>query len=56
MAFVSIHQGKIEQIQLVNGIPKENFTAIMMLGKNTKAMVYSPNGDTDFIDIVTAVL
>ena len=29
---------------------------IMMLCKNTKAMVYSPDGDTNFFDIITKVL
>ena len=28
----------------------------MMLYKNTKAMVHSPNGNTDFFSIVTRVL
>ena len=28
----------------------------MMLYKNTKAMVHSPEGDTDFLGIVTGVL
>ena len=28
----------------------------MMLDKNTKAMVLSPDGDTDFFDFVTGVL
>ena len=28
----------------------------MMLYKNTKAMVHSPDGDTDFLDIVDGIL
>ena len=36
--------------------PKETVTVIMLLYKNTKAMVCSPDGNTDFFDIVTGVL
>ena len=46
--FNSIHRGKMEQIQLAYGLPKETVAAIMMLYKDTKAMVRSPDGDTDF--------
>ena len=28
----------------------------MKIGKNTKAMIRSPDGDTDFFDIVNGVL
>ena len=35
---------------------KKNVTAIMMLYENTKAMIRSPNGNTDFFDIVTGIL
>ena len=34
-AFVSIHRGKIEQILLAYGLPKETVAAIMILYKNT---------------------
>ena len=34
-AFKSIHRGKMEQILLAYGIPKETINAIMMLYKNT---------------------
>ena len=44
-AFDSIHRGKMEQILLANGLPKETLTAIMMQYKNTKVKVCSPNGD-----------
>ena len=47
-AFDSIHRGKIAEILQAYGIPNETITAIMMLYRNTKAMVRSPNGDTDF--------
>ena len=46
----------MEQILLDYDLPKETVTAIMMLYKNTKLKVRSPDGDTDFFDIVTGVL
>ena len=46
----------MEQILLAYGPSKETVTVIMMLYKNTKAMVHSPNGNTDFFDIVTGIL
>ena len=55
-AFDSIHRRNMEQILLAYGLPKETATAIMMLYKDTKAMVRSPDGDTDFFDIATGVL
>ncbi len=54
--FDSIHRGKMEQILLVYGLPKETVTAIMMLYRNTKVKVYSLDGDTDFFNIVAGVL
>ena len=55
-AFDSIHRGKIEQILLAYGIPKETAAAIMILHRNTKVKVRSPDGDTDYFDIVAGVL
>ena len=46
----------MEQILLAYGLPKEIVAAIMMLYKDTKAMVRSPDGDRDFFDIATGVL
>ena len=43
--FDSIHRGKMEQILLAYGLPKETVLAIMMLYRNTK--VRSPDEDTD---------
>ena len=40
-AFDSIHRGKMEQILLAYGPPKETIAAIMMLYKNTKVKVHS---------------
>ena len=53
---LTIYRGKMEQILLAYGIPKETVTAIMMLYKNTKVKVCSLDGDTDFFDIVASVL
>ena len=55
-AFNSFHRGKREQILLANGLPKETVAAIMMLYRNTKVKVLSPDGDTDYFDIVAGVL
>ena len=54
--FDSIHRGKMEQILLAYGLPKETVAAIMMLHRNTKVKVCSPDGDTDYFDIVTGEL
>ena len=55
-AFDSIHRGKMEQILLAYGLLKETVAAIMILYKNTKVNVRSPDGDTDYFDIVAGVL
>ena len=55
-AFDTIHRGKMEQILLVYGLPKETVAAIIMLNRNTKVKVRFPDGDTDYIDIVAGVL
>ena len=54
--FDSIHRGKMEQILLAYGLPKETVAAIMILYKNTKVKVCSPDGDTEYFDIVAGVL
>ena len=46
----------MEQILLAYGIPKETFAVIMILYRNTKVKVHSPDGDTDYFDIVAGVL
>ena len=46
----------MEQIQLEYGIPKETVAAIMILYRNTKMKVRSPDGGTDYFDIVAGVL
>ena len=55
-AFDSIHRGKMELILLAYGLPKETAAAIMILYKNTKVKVRSPDGDTEYFDIVAGVL
>ena len=51
-AFDSIHRGKMEQIRLAYGIPKETEAAITIFYRNTKVKVRSPDGDTEYFDIV----
>ena len=55
-AFDSIHREKKEQILLVYGLPKETVAAITILYRNTKVKVGSPDGDTEYFDIVAGVL
>ena len=55
-AFDSVHREKMEKILLAYGIPKEIVTAIMILYRNTKSLVRSPEGDTEFFDILAGVL
>ena len=54
-AFDSIHRGKMEQILLAYGVPKETVAAIMILYRNTKVKVLSPDGDTEYFNIVAGV-
>ena len=46
----------MEQILFAYNLHKETVSAQMMLYKNTKSKVRSPDEDTDFFDIVTGVL
>ena len=50
--FDSIHRGKMEQILLAYGVPKETVAAITILYRNTKEKVRSPDRDTEYFDIV----
>ena len=54
--FDYIHGGKMEQILLANSLPKETVAAIMMLYRNMKLKVHSPDGGTDYFDNVAGVL
>ena len=42
----------MEQILLAYGLPKETEAAITILYRNTKVKVRSPDGDTEYFDIV----
>ena len=55
-AFDSIHRGKMEQILLAYSLPKETVAAITILYRNTKVKVRSPDGDTEYFNIVAGVL
>ena len=46
----------MDKILLTYGLPKETVTDIMMLYWNMKVNIHSPDGDTDFFDIVSGVL
>ena len=54
--FDSIHRGKMEQILLAYSLPPKNVTTIMMIYRSTKVKVCTPDGDTDYFDIVAGVL
>ena len=46
----------MEQILPAYGLLKETITAIMILYRNTKQKVHSPDGDTEYFEIVAGVL
>ena len=50
-AFDSIPSGKIMQMLLAYGLPKETVITIMMFNKNAKAIVCSIDDDTDFLTL-----
>ena len=52
----SIHRGKIEQTLLAYDLPKETVAAIITLYTNIKVKVRSPDGGTDYHNIVTCVV
>ena len=45
----------MNDILIIYGIPTEIVNAILLLYKNTRSMVRSPDGDTPFFDITTGV-
>ena len=45
----------MEQILLAYGLPKETVAAITILYGNTKVKIRSPDGDTEYFDIVAGV-
>ena len=54
--FDTIHRGKMEQIPLAYALPKETGAAMTILYRNTKVKVRSPDGETEYFDIVAEVL
>ena len=46
------YTGKMEEILQADGIPKETVAAITILYRNTKVKIRSPDGNTDYFDIV----
>ena len=46
----------MEQILLAYGLPKETVAAITILYRNTTVKVCSPDGDTEYFNIVAGVL
>ena len=46
----------MEQLLLTYSIQKETVAAIIIIYRNTKVKVRSPDGDTDYFDIVAGVL
>ena len=55
-AFDSIRRGKMQQIQLAYGLQEETLAAKTILYRNTKVKVRSPDGDTEYFDIVAGLL
>ena len=55
-AFDSIHRGKMAEILKAYGIPEMIINAIMIAYKDTKSIVRSDDGDTEFINITGGVL
>ena len=55
-ALDSIDPSKMEQILKAYGIPNEIIKAIMIMYKNTQAFVRSPDGDTEFFNIIARLL
>ena len=57
--FDSIHREKMKDILIIyiySYIPIDIINVILMLYKNTRSMVRSPDGDIPFFDITTGVL
>jgi len=48
--------GKLAEILKAYGIPAETLEAIMMLYNDTKSLVRSPDGDTNFFKILAPLL
>ena len=55
-AFDSIHREKLMEILSAYGVPTKIVEAINILYKDTVAQVLTPDGDTEFFDVVAGVL
>ena len=55
-AFDSIHRGKMMKILRAYGIPEQLVSAITKLYEDTRAKVLSPDGETNYFDILAGVL
>ena len=55
-AFDIINREMMKIVLIKYGLPSETVNAIMILYKNTRSMVRSPDGDTPFFEIKTGVL
>ena len=55
-AFDSIHRGRMMTILKAYGIPGKLLTAINQMYTNTKARVLSPDGETEWFEILAGVL
>ena len=55
-AFDSIHRGKMMKILRAYGIPEQLVNAISTLYEETRAKVLSPDGETDYFEILAGVL
>lgn len=55
-AFNSIHRGKMLEIMKAYGIPHFIVSAVGIMYKNTITQVLSPDGDTEFFEILAGVL
>ena len=55
-AFDTINREMMKIVLIKYGLPSETVNAIMILYKNTRSMVRSPDGDTPFFEITTGLL
>ena len=54
-AFDSVHRAKMMRILKAYGIPNELITAIQKLDEETRAKVLSPDGETEYFEILEGV-
>ena len=55
-AFDSIHRGRMLEILRAYDVPEKLVQAIGLMYQNTKARVKTPDGDSEFFDILAGVL